>query len=405
MNSINSSLPYQPMPSASVQTCLPEPAKDAQQIFQGMISILKHTAGKVGTDSRYSFGKKITVENGKNHLKISPNDLIYFCEMKSINSLDEKTMEFPSSVFEQARQGDMIYFTDDKIKYELKLSPHIRQTIFTIEEIPFDECVKRIKENFKLSPIEFLYKEDVPEDYLLLAKHDEHYLFLSPLTKRLELNKKGTVPLNFEELEFFTSHHNINLILFEQQLCKEQYIVELSACGHPKIDIFLDRNHLYVHIEDRKITQGHLLFDRVIVEEEKKIDENNALASLNNYGVLRIVIPFSKSEQIIGNVLSSTQSNIPVCDIKPVVTKTKISVRYDAGLGNKLFVRGEGTPLLNWIQGVEMECIQAPDLWTLELDSDFTNLQYKVLMNDVLWEKDKNHEIKAGQQQEIIPKF
>jgi len=93
-------------------------------------------------------------------------------------------------------------------------------------------------------------------------------------------------------------------------------------------------------------------------------------------------------------------------EVKPIINKTRILARYDVGFGNKLFVRGEGSPLLNWNRGMEMVCIQGPDLWALELEgSDFTNLKYKILINDAYWEKSNDHEIKTGQQQETKPIF
>jgi hypothetical protein len=103
--------------------------------------------------------------------------------------------------------------------------------------------------------------------------------------------------------------------------------------------------------------------------------------------------------------LSAEQAK-PV-EIDPIVERprTQIVVRFDAGYGNRLFLRGEGAPGLSWERGVEMRCV-GENLWVWETDrGDLTGLKFKVLKNDRDWEKGDNHQIRQGERQEILPRF
>ena len=81
---------------------------------------------------------------------------------------------------------------------------------------------------------------------------------------------------------------------------------------------------------------------------------------------------------------------------------TVISVKYDAGLGNKLFIRGEGADL-SWEHGIELKNTGS-DSWVYETRAVF-GLQYKILLNDTQYESGDNHKIEPGKKEEIRPKF
>lgn len=82
--------------------------------------------------------------------------------------------------------------------------------------------------------------------------------------------------------------------------------------------------------------------------------------------------------------------------------QTRIIVKYDAGFGNKLFIRGSG-PNMNWGKGVELRNIDK-DTWVYETNES-RGFEYKILLNDKTWEKDKNHNIERDKKQEIRPAF
>ena len=398
---------------------------DVKQTEYGIISLFKRTMGKVGTDSHYSFGK-ITIENGTKFLKVSSDDLIYFCRIRPVDDFRKFTeIELPSSLFKQARHGQTVQFTKEGTSYDLQLGSHIRQKLsgsrmkqkldspmeWKENWISFDECEKCVQKASKYSPVEFLYDEDIPDEYWHWGYEFELPVCLSPQTKRVLLDQKGIIPLDFDSLSYLKSVSNPQLLYHRDT--KNECKILLAACGKPKIDILLDRSYLYVDIEhnhqpsagfSEEITntlpKGHQLFRKVLVPEDgMEIDEDNISANLNDSGVLSITIPYKPSIKVES---ISSQVLIPA----PVVPKTKILVRCDARDQNKLYLRGEGAPFLNWDHGIEMQMVQAPDLWAVEFDqTDFQNLKYKVLKNDQIWENGDNHEIEIGQECEINPNF
>ncbi len=84
---------------------------------------------------------------------------------------------------------------------------------------------------------------------------------------------------------------------------------------------------------------------------------------------------------------------------------TRITVKYDAGFGNKLFIRGQG-PGLSWNKGIELKNTGG-DTWVFETDNDFSNLQYKIVLNDrdTGYEKGDNRKIDCHKKEEIRPNF
>ncbi len=85
----------------------------------------------------------------------------------------------------------------------------------------------------------------------------------------------------------------------------------------------------------------------------------------------------------------------------PVVTT--IEVRYDVGLGNQLFIRGEGAGL-NWDAGLPMEC-RGGDLWVWTTDKPVENIVFKVLVNDAGWSLGENFSTRPGDRGVFFPSF
>lgn len=107
-------------------------------------------------------------------------------------------------------------------------------------------------------------------------------------------------------------------------------------------------------------------------------------------------LPDSGSETVSAAVREFVQSAEA-----PVVTT--IEVRYDAGFGNTLFLRGEGAGL-SWEKGVALANV-APDQWTYTLEGAAGELLVKVLLNDILWCAGANVEVPVGQKTVITPVF
>ncbi len=96
--------------------------------------------------------------------------------------------------------------------------------------------------------------------------------------------------------------------------------------------------------------------------------------------------------------------------VQPVqlAPKTKITVKFDAGWGNKLFVRGNGPGMGDWGKEKAKELRnEGGDIWTFEIEGN-KEFDYKLLINndENRWEKlDGNHTAKCGTKEQIVPKF
>ena len=82
---------------------------------------------------------------------------------------------------------------------------------------------------------------------------------------------------------------------------------------------------------------------------------------------------------------------------------TTIEVRFDVGMGNQLYIRGEGAGL-TWVAGQPMEC-RGGDLWVWTTDKPVENVIFKVLINDVGWSAGENFTTRAGERAEFYPGF
>ena len=98
----------------------------------------------------------------------------------------------------------------------------------------------------------------------------------------------------------------------------------------------------------------------------------------------------------------STSTNIT--SEKSKNSSTKIIIKYNCGFPNNLFIRGEGISDLNWDRGVAMKNIKS-DEWMWETDKPFNKAQFKVLLNDRVYEQGPNHSIECGKTGIFSPKF
>ncbi len=83
--------------------------------------------------------------------------------------------------------------------------------------------------------------------------------------------------------------------------------------------------------------------------------------------------------------------------------KTKITVKFDAGFPNNLFIRGRGADL-SWDKGIPLNNVQA-DEWIWETDRPFATCEFKILINDELYEAGDNHVVQCGAQVIYTPRF
>lgn len=92
-----------------------------------------------------------------------------------------------------------------------------------------------------------------------------------------------------------------------------------------------------------------------------------------------------------------------VASEKKAAGKTKITVKYDVGFSNQLYIRGSGSNL-NWNKGQKLTNVKA-DEWVWETDANFNQCEFKVLINDQIFEKGENHWLHNGASVVYTPNF
>jgi hypothetical protein len=82
---------------------------------------------------------------------------------------------------------------------------------------------------------------------------------------------------------------------------------------------------------------------------------------------------------------------------------TTIAADINVGLGNALFIRGEGEGL-SWDKGVPLHC--SSDSTWIWASADVTEkVVFKLLLNDVLWAQGDNLVVSAGKDLRTVPVF
>ena len=82
---------------------------------------------------------------------------------------------------------------------------------------------------------------------------------------------------------------------------------------------------------------------------------------------------------------------------------TVVEARIDVGMGNRLFIRGQGDGL-SWFKGVPLHCA-APTTWVWSTTQAGGKVVFKLLLNDQVWAKGEDVVVEAGRKIEVVPFF
>jgi hypothetical protein len=82
---------------------------------------------------------------------------------------------------------------------------------------------------------------------------------------------------------------------------------------------------------------------------------------------------------------------------------TKVVARIDVGLGNALFIRGQGDGLA-WDKGTPLLCQNASS-WVWSTGQATGKVAFKLLLNDVTWAQGDDIVVEAGKKIEVVPRF
>lgn len=87
----------------------------------------------------------------------------------------------------------------------------------------------------------------------------------------------------------------------------------------------------------------------------------------------------------------------------PRASETRIIVNADIGFGNEMFIRGDNAGL-SWESGTLLENSDA-STWEWSSRSLKGTLEFKLLINDLVWSLGENFSVEAGQTVTINPEF
>lgn len=82
---------------------------------------------------------------------------------------------------------------------------------------------------------------------------------------------------------------------------------------------------------------------------------------------------------------------------------TQVVIKYDVGFGNTLTIRGQGAGL-SWDKGIQLKNVK-PNEWVWETNATFAIAEFKVLINDRIYETGPNHPIKCDAKIQYTPRF
>lgn len=88
---------------------------------------------------------------------------------------------------------------------------------------------------------------------------------------------------------------------------------------------------------------------------------------------------------------------------KKSAAKTRVTIKFDVGFPNQLYIRGKGANL-SWDKGQPLLNIKA-DEWLWETEAPFTQCEFKILINDRVYENGENHQIHSGSSIVYTPHF
>jgi len=87
----------------------------------------------------------------------------------------------------------------------------------------------------------------------------------------------------------------------------------------------------------------------------------------------------------------------------PQAKITTVTAKIDVGMGNALFIRGQGDSL-SWDKGAKLQCLDA-STWTWSAQHAQGRLAFKLLINDHVWSQGDDYVVEAGSKCEVVPVF
>lgn len=200
----------------------------------GEIELREQTTGYLGNDNTFHFSERIKLPNGKN-LIVSPKDFYCRIGITSAQFDSSRDMEFPSSLFSQAKEGNKLRFYLDDVPWELNI------------KVGFEKVLKNISKKVLLNDGQFLYDQDIPENYRPWFSRGCQ-IVLSPAAKKITIGKEGIDSLNYEGLTILRGEPELAAAsLLKSDKGELTFILEVPGYSSEDIDLILDNNVFYMY--------------------------------------------------------------------------------------------------------------------------------------------------------------
>lgn len=213
---------------------------------------------------------------------------------------------------------------------------------------------------------------------------------------------------NREMMSSFSQESRTFTFLQRLNTIRQDYS-EILAYGAQRELYFRAGDPVYAFRRDSKSGRCMLcIFNKAPTAQKRTIEVGKVLC--NNYrnlldtdsyylvcdGKLELTIPAYGALLLVpGKITAYTPSHVP---------KTRIHIQCNTGFGNSLYIRGD-TPPLRWDSGHRCENVDA-NTWLFEMERlQSGEIQFKILLNDTVWEEGDNHHISAMDETLFMPLF
>ena len=90
--------------------------------------------------------------------------------------------------------------------------------------------------------------------------------------------------------------------------------------------------------------------------------------------------------------------------MEPQNQRTRIVIQTEEDFPHVIYLRGEGHPLLSWDRGLELR-LENENEWILETEGQFPKGEFKILIDDQIYEMGESHPLYPGISIRVNPKF
>lgn len=200
-----------------------------------IIKFNRTSAQYIGQDQQYQFRKNITLLDDS-PLRVNSKDL--YCDIQITDETGNSALiELPSSLFSQARIGNILYYKHRQDEVE-------KLFILSLDG-NFEGDLKQAERAAAHSSVPFKYIVDILEDYIFLQETDD-LIYVSPHALQIKVGEKGVFPLP-EDLPLLTNDLNETTLFFKK--INNALVWYFDVCGNPDITIILDGCRLMVYID------------------------------------------------------------------------------------------------------------------------------------------------------------